>query len=267
MSIGWPRYATHSYGMTIMRGGAMSAVVSGEAVVLDLRPARAASRGIGFFLDAIVQIALLVALTLGAATLSDTFGGDIAVTGALSLVAVVIALVGYPLLFETLTRGKSLGKLALGMRVVRQDGGAVRARHSLVRALFGVIELWATFGVVAFIASLSSAQGKRLGDQFAGTLVVLERAPRSTDVAWTMPPRMAPWAMQADLSRLPDALALEIRTFLLRTPDLEPNARWSLSVRLADAVRQCTTPPPPLGIGPEEYLVAVLAERRRRASG
>jgi uncharacterized RDD family membrane protein YckC len=244
----------------------MSGVVSGEAVVLDLRAARAASRGIGFFLDAVVQIALLIGLTLGAAALSSTFGGDTAVTAALSLVAVVIALVGYPLVFETLTRGRSLGKLALGMRVVREDGGAVRARHSLVRALFGVVELWATFGTIAFIASLSSKDGKRLGDQFAGTLVVLERAPRSPEVAWSMPPRMAAWAQQADLARLPDALALNVRSFLLRTPELDPQVRWSLSVRLADEVRACTTPPPPAGIPPEEYLVAVLAERRRRAS-
>jgi hypothetical protein len=135
-----------------------------------------------------------------------------------------------------------------------------------VRALFGVVELWITFGVIAIIASLSSADGRRLGDQFAGTLVIRERAPRATgqDVMWTMPPRMAAWASTADLSQVPDDLALAVRTFLLRTPELRPEIRWQMAATYATSVRSRVSPPPPPEAHPEEFLVAVLALRRFR---
>jgi uncharacterized RDD family membrane protein YckC len=244
----------------------MSGLVSGEAVVLELRPARVASRGIGFCLDAVVQLVLLLVLVLGAGLVTEAFGGDEALAAATSLVAVVTALVGYPLVLETLTRGRTLGKWALGLRVVREDGSAVRFRHSLIRSLFAVVELWATTGAIALIASLLSKDGKRLGDQFAGTIVVRERGPRSQDITWTMPPRMAGWAADADLSRVPDELALTIRTFLLRVGQLEPSARWRTGVELADRAAAVVAPPPPNGVHPEEFLVAVLAGRRLRAT-
>ncbi len=97
---------------------------------------------------------------------------------------------GGPIAVETLSHGRSLGKMACGLRVVRDDGGPIRFRHSLVRGLIGVIEILMTFGVVACIASLVSARGRRLGDVFAGTLVVRERVP--APAAGFLPPP-PPW--------------------------------------------------------------------------
>ena len=37
----------------------------------------------------------------------------------------IVVFLVYPTTLETLTRGKSFGKLALGLRVVRDDGGTV----------------------------------------------------------------------------------------------------------------------------------------------
>ena len=58
--------------------------------------------------------------------------------------------------------------MALGLRVVRDDGGPIRFRHALVRGLVGVVEIWLTVGAVALVVSLASSQGKRLGDFLAG---------------------------------------------------------------------------------------------------
>ena len=60
--------------------------------------------------------------------------------------SVVLVLVGLPTLVETLTRGRSLGKIAAGLRVVRDDGGPVRFRHSFVRSLFMLVDFWLTGG-------------------------------------------------------------------------------------------------------------------------
>ena len=202
---------------------------------------------------------------LGTAVVAGTIGFvDDALAAALGLVFLLTVIVGYPVAFETLTRGRSLGKMALGLRVVREDGGPVRFRQSFVRGLLGVVEIWLTFGSVALIASLASAQGKRLGDQLGGTVVVRERLPvRATPVA-AMPPQLAGWAVRLDLSRVPDDLALAARQYLGRADELSPEVRDQMGASLAGAMAAVTAPPPPPGVPPRAFLSAVLAERRRR---
>ena len=125
----------------------MDEVVSGEAVVIDLPCARFPSRMLAIFIDVLVQVALgLILITIVAAS-----GGHLnaASVAAVSLVAVVFIIVGYPVIFETLSRGRSLGKLALGLRVVSDDGGPERFRQALVRGLAAVVEIWALSGAPA----------------------------------------------------------------------------------------------------------------------
>ncbi|WP_331271858.1 RDD family protein, partial [Motilibacter aurantiacus] len=237
-------------------------LVTGEAVVLELQPATFASRCLALLIDFAVQFALLAGtfFALGLALLVL----DPALGYALVIVALVGLLVGYPVAFETLTRGRTLGKMALGLRVVRDDGGPEQFRQALVRGLVGFGEFFLTSGAAALISSLVSTHGKRIGDHLAGTIVVRDRVPRSGAPVAALPPALAGWAAGLQLSALPDALALEARAFLARAPQLQRDARRSLGVRLADDVRSRVTPGPPPGIDPESYLAAVLAERSRR---
>ena len=240
----------------------MTDLVTGEAVQLEMRLAKLASRGLALALDIVVQLALLVA---GVLVLSGTaLFVDEALATAIGLVFYVLVILGYPVAFETFTRGRSLGKMAMGLRVVREDGGPVRFRHAFVRGLLGVVEIWLTFGTVALIASLSSAKGRRIGDYLAGTVVVHERVPvRAAPVA-TMPPQLVGWAQQLDLSRVPDDLALAARQYLARAPELSPQVRDEMGTSLARALAEVTAPPPPPGVPAWAFLSAVLAERRRR---
>ena len=165
---------------------------------------------------------------------------------------------------ETLTRGRTLGKLWLGLRVVRDDGGPVRFRHALVRALLAVVEIYLTFGAVALFASLLSSRGKRLGDVLAGTVVVRERLPVHAAPLAVMPPPLAAWASTLDLSRVPDDLALAARQMLARAAELAPDVREAMAHRMADDLTRVTAPPPPPGTPALAFLAAVVAERRRR---
>jgi hypothetical protein len=169
---------------------------------------------------------------------------------------------------ETLTRGRSLGKMAVGLRVVRVDGGPIRFRHALVRGLAGfVVDFWALglFGAVAVIVSLCSSDGRRVGDFLAGTLVVRERVPESAGYpAIGMPPGLAGWASQLDLTRLPDDLALASRQFLARFGELRPEASHALGWGLAQQVGNALGAAVPPGVPPWAFLAAVLAERRNR---
>lgn len=239
------------------------ALVTGEAVAVELRPARLPSRALAFGIDLVVQVAILVAINLvGARTIGSA---DAALQAALALVALVLVAVGYPVLWETLTRGRSLGKLAMGLRVVRDDGGPIRFRQALVRGLAAFfVDLWLTLGVVAVFVSLVSRRGKRVGDVMAGTIVLQERVPARQAGAPYVPRALEGWARQLDLSGLSDALALHARQFMARAPQFDPRVRENLGQQVAAAVAASVAPPPPPGTTGYDLVAAVLAERRRR---
>jgi len=248
--------------------GAVSDLVTGEAVVLGLRTAKLPSRALARLLDALAQfvgfLIVSVALALTMPELDDAAASAL----VLSLVVFFVAVV--PILVETLSRGRSLGKLAFGLRVVREDGGPVRFRHALVRGLVGVVE-FGVFAAPAVITSLVSVQGRRLGDIFGGTLVIRERLPKAARSEGAVPP-VPPAVMHAlggdlvalDLSAVPDGLWLAIRQFLGRLGQLDPAVGHSMAQRLAEDLTARTGRPVPYGVPPVAYLGAVLAERQRR---
>lgn len=241
----------------------MSELVTGEAVALELRPARLPSRALAVLLDLLVGVIVYLLVTI--ALVASTASLDEAAQFAVSLASFVLVMVGAPIAVETLSRGRSLGKLACGLRVVRDDGGPIRFRHALVRGGIGVIEILLTFGVVACIASLVSARGRRLGDVFAGTLVVRERVPVAhTGFLPPPPPWLAGRFSGLDLSAVPDGLWLAVRQYLGRMQQLDPQVGWAMAERLAADVAARTGAPAPQGVPPAAYLAAVVQERQAR---
>jgi uncharacterized RDD family membrane protein YckC len=241
----------------------MSHVVTGEAVVLELRPASFGVRSLSSMIDVVANVVLLV-LTL--ALLADTLGTgfDEAAARALMVATVVFYLGILPIGVETLTRGKSLGRLVMGLRIVRDDGGSIRFRHALIRGLVGVFELYMMFGSVAFVAAMFNDRSKRLGDMLAGTYSMRERVGALPRQLPQVPPQLLPWVQLTDMGRLPESLARRISGFLAQAPKMIPASRQQLAVSLANEASAFVSPPPPAGTAPELYLAAVMAERRER---
>lgn len=241
----------------------MSELVTGEAVALELRPAKLPSRALALVIDLAVAWAVYLAVTI--TIVASTASLDDAAAAAVAVASFLLVLVGIPIAVETLSHGRSLGKLACGLRVVRDDGGPIRFRHALVRGAVGVVEILMTFGVVACIASLVSARGRRLGDVFAGTLVVRERVPAGR-AAFVPPP--PPWLAGrfagADLSGVPEELWLSIRQYLTRMGQLDPQVGWAMAERLAGELAARTGAPVPPDVPPAAYLAAVVQERQAR---
>ncbi len=242
----------------------MSDLVTGEAVALDLRTAALPSRSVAAAIDLAAQLGVLLLLGLLAAVGSVDVSG--ALGDALGVLVIILVLVVYPVTFETLLRGRTPGKAAMGLRVVRDDGGPIGFRQALVRGLSGAFleKPGITFFVLPVVVSLLQPRGKRVGDLLAGTVVVQERVPVRSGTVAAMPPPLAGWAASLELSRLPDSLALSVRQFVARSAELTDAAREDLGGRLVAAVRAVTAPPPPPGTPGWAFLAAVLAERRRR---
>ena len=237
-------------------------LVTGEAVALELPAAGIAMHALSGILDVVTAIAALVIGLIIVPIVTQ--GVDEAIASVATTVLLVLVFVALPTGLETLTRGRSVGKFATGLRTVRDDAGPIAFRHALTRALVGVVEIWMLVGVPALISGLLSSKGKRLGDHAAGTYVVRERVHLTLPAPPMMPPALADWAAGADIARLPDGLAMAVRQFLMRAPLLSPQSRATLGIQLHDEVLAYLAPQPPAGIHPELVLAAVIADRRRR---
>ncbi|MGW4815402.1 RDD family protein [Kitasatospora cineracea] len=246
----------------------MSELVTGEAVVLGLRTAQLPSRALARLLDWVVYVMAYFILSVGLMLgLSDL---EMAAAMAFEISVFVFCTVLLPVLVETLSHGRSLGKVALGLRVVRMDGGPIRFRHALVRGLVGVID-FGLFALPAVLSALISVKGRRLGDIFGGTMVVRERLPQSARDQGSVPP-VPPQVMHAlgadlvalDLSAVPDGLWLSSRQVLSRMHELDRPVAAGLGDRLAADLAQRTGWPVPAGLPSLVYLGAVSMERQRR---
>ncbi|WP_447924867.1 RDD family protein [Georgenia muralis] len=237
-------------------------VVTGEAVALDVRPASVGVRILGGLVDALVYGGVAVLLLIAAGrVLTELNPAQLGVVQVATFAGVqVIA----PTVVETLSRGRSLGRLAAGTSIVRDDGGPVRLRHALVRALAGVGELWLTAGSVAIVVAGLNRRGKRLGDLLAGTYAVRVRGGGRRPTPLHMPPELAGWAAGADIRSLPDGLGLAARSYLSRSATMTSDARARMGAALAAEVEPFVAPPPPWGTPPERFLAAVLVSRRDR---
>lgn len=246
-----------------------STLVSGEGVRLELAPAGVASRTLAAVLDAAVQLIALVVLTIIDYPLVGS--ADVAAFRAVLITELVLVLAGYPVVCEWLTRGRTLGKVAFGLRAVRDDGGPIGLRHALVRGLAGLLlekpGLLFPFTTIAGLVTMSvSAREKRLGDMLAGTVVLNERSapqPLAAPPAW-VPVPLQPWVLALDLSRVDDRLALAMRQFISRAHGMNPAGRAALENELRTRVLAAVTPAPPPFAGTGDILMGVLAERRRR---
>ncbi|MDQ1529172.1 MAG: hypothetical protein QOH77_962, partial [Actinomycetota bacterium] len=93
--------------------------MTGEAVGLDLRPTSYVLAAAGAGIDWVVYVfgalgsLILVSVILAASGVTDT-----AVVATAQVATQVTALVVIPVAVETLSRGKSLGRLAIGARIV-----------------------------------------------------------------------------------------------------------------------------------------------------
>ncbi len=241
---------------------AQDEVLTGEAVALDVQPLGFFLRCLGALIDMIATIAVFLALASGVGWLAAGRLLPKGTDGIVNIALAVLVLVVLPTAVETATRGRSLGKLAVGGRIVRTDGGASGFRQAFLRALVGVLEIWMTVGALAALVGAFTPRSQRLGDLIAGTYSERTRAPALPAPAPPLPAGMEGWAAIADVGRLPDRLARRIAQFVRQAHALDPAARQRLAATLTAEVQAFVAPMP--DVPPEVLLLAVVAVRRDR---
>jgi uncharacterized RDD family membrane protein YckC len=237
-------------------------VLTGEAVALDVQPVGFFLRALGVVIDMAIGLILLLLFVLLTGWLGSLGVIDGSVLPILTIGAVVTVTVVIPTVIETASHGRSVGKLAVGGRIVRSDGGAAGFRHAFIRALVGVFELWFTVGAVAALVGAFTPRSERLGDLLAGTYSERTRTPALPPPSAGIPPALAGWATVADVARLPERLARRLAQFTRSAPNMEPSARARVAASLAREAGEHVSPVPP--VEPETFLLGVVAVRRDR---
>ncbi len=237
-------------------------LITGEAVALDLRPAGFILRAGGAAIDVVVYLGGYVFGMFLFGLAAASLGVDEALARAIGIIGLILFVLVIPVTVEVLSHGKSLGKLAVGARIVRDDGGAIGLRHAAVRGLVALLEVYATLGGGALIAGLFNSRAKRVGDLLAGTYSQHERIAQIATPVYGVPLPLVEWARTADVARMPDALSRRIAHYLAQARGLSPETRVRLGRELASEASIYVSPLP--AVDAELFLAAVASLRRDR---
>lgn len=250
--------------VTSPAGFGRGSIITPEAVLLDFELAGLSSRSVAYGIDFAVQfVSLLVWFGLmGVLALGSEVGAIIVL-----LVGLMSIVLGYPIVMETFNNGRTLGRMAVGTRVVTIEGAPIRFRHAFIRSLLSIIDLLLSAGAVAVTTSLLTRRGQRLGDLVAGTMVIRERTSRlnSGALQFWAPHYLSEWSQRLDTRALDAASYQLVRDFLSR-PDLSAETQNAMAFALSDHVSErlphaARTPQVP----PRDYLMAIAAASQRGA--
>jgi uncharacterized RDD family membrane protein YckC len=207
--------------------------VTPEAVSISADVAGLGSRMIAILIDSAIQMALLIliGLALAGLGLNDTAAAAAVVGG------IIFLYLGYFFLFEGLWAGRTPGKRAQRIRVVRADGQPAGWTQVGIRTLLRLVDILPTAYAIGSIAILLTARSQRLGDLAAATLVVRER-PAPLPMPVYVSPAGATAGVLLDTTAVSPELYSAIRSFMERRGALVAGARDQLATQFADLARR-----------------------------
>lgn len=181
----------------------IAAIDSPEQVRFEYRLAGPARRGLAYAIDLLVKLAVLfvlaLLLVLGGVSSDDFRGWTL---GVFALVAFAMEW-GYGVMFESLGSGRTPGKRALRLRVIKEGGHPINFTDALLRNLLRAADFLPSGYALGAVVMGLDPRFRRLGDLVAGTMVVVEER---SHVANTVQLRPAPTAQE--LAAMPAAARL-----------------------------------------------------------
>lgn len=145
-------------------------IITSHNVGIDYEAATVMNRGVASFLDLLVMLAYYLIVLF----VSLAFGLE---TWDFSMATVIFYILMLPVFFysvfmEYLLKGQTVGKLAMGIRVIKLNGENATLSDYAMRWAFRIIDFWISAGSVAAIFIASTEKGQRLGDILAQTAIV-----------------------------------------------------------------------------------------------
>lgn len=215
------------------------AIETPEHIVFHYRVAGPARRALAYTIDllacygAVAVVGLIVMLAFVGDVQAREIRSTAKAGGGFVLLALFAAQWVYFVVYEART-GRSLGKRALGLRVVSTTGRPIGWRAAALRNLLRAADALPIGYVVGLVSMTISSRFQRLGDLVAATIVV---APEAVRVA--RPIELRPAASPKEVAALPDTVTLDaeereaIELFLRRRQALSPMREHELASMIA----------------------------------
>ena len=186
-------------------------------------------------------------------------------TQAFLILAYFAISIGYGIAFEWFSRGQTLGKRVLGLRVMDEQALRLEFSQIAVRNLLRVVDSLPVLYMVGGIACLLSRRSQRLGDLAANTIVVRNPEISQPDLEQLLGGKFNSLLEHRHLAaRLrqrtsPRAAAVALEA-LLRRGEFEPLARLQLFKDLGDHFRALVDFPPEVveQVSDEQYVRNVV---------
>ena len=167
-------------------------------------------------------------------------------TMALLIIVLFLIFAGYFILFEWLWNGQTPGKRLLKLRVIREDGRPITLWEAIARNLLRIFDAVPGFVLpvysIGLISIFASSRDQRVGDMFAGTVVVRERTDEAPTFAETFSNPISDAAFrrvqkrtdfQANINLLTEREVEVVESFLRRRWDLTDRQRLWMAWRVA----------------------------------
>jgi uncharacterized RDD family membrane protein YckC len=167
-------------------------------------------------------------------------------TLAILIIIVFLIFAGYFIVFEWLWNGQTPGKRILKLRVIREDGRPITFWEALARNLLRIFDAVPGFVIpvysIGLITIFMSRRDQRIGDVFAGTVVVRERLDEAPTFAETFSNPINDAAFrrvqkqtdfQANLSSITESEIEVAESFLRRRWELTDRQRLWMAWRVA----------------------------------
>lgn len=230
-----------------------------ERVPLAFALASIGNRFLAAVIDHLIQfvsialVIFVVAFIAGAGELSTAEGSDAGFLGempnwmvALMIIVLFLLFSGYFIFFEWLWNGQTPGKRLLKLRVIRDDGRPVTLWESVARNLLRIFDAVPGFVIpiysIGLITIFLNNRDQRVGDIFAGTVVIRERIDEAPTFAETFSNPVSDAAFRrvqkktefvADINGIGEREVEVIESFLRRRWDLTERQRLWMAWRIA----------------------------------
>lgn len=240
-------------------------IVTPEQVTITLPLAGVGTRMLAALLDALIVVGAILGTIIavlfldGIVALQPHGISAASVLGAFTLLFIFGFIFAYYAGLELLWDGQTVGKRALKLRVLRDDGTPVDAASVLARTVVRLVDFLPVGYLVGLVAMIADGRARRLGDIVGGTIVLRERdsAPTLREIA--VGGESAAWGPPAPGYEAPIHLltvdeVAAAREFLRRAATFPPRERAALAWRIATTLALRIGYPDPL-TDPEWFLI------------
>jgi len=151
-------------------------ITTAQKVTIQYELATVGNRFAAFFLDLLILLGAFIVLMLIS---TEIFGNDWKYYEYFIYLIIAPLLLFYTLVSEILLDGQTVGKRAIGLKVVKLNGDPATPFDYVIRWAFRFIDIWMSAGSVAALLVSASSYNQRLGGLLSGTTVIRKNATRN----------------------------------------------------------------------------------------